>query len=86
MDTENNPRIIGAFDKATELRQLAEDPLKDGMLRIYTDHTGRYYRDVDENDNPFDLSQSVIGRIFLEEVRKEADLEIIGRIKELGLI
>ena len=59
-----------------------DDPVKPGYTRIYTDHTGRWYKDytqaeIDEmNDDPF-------LKILREEIQKEVDKELIDQTKKI---
>ena len=55
-------------------------PVKKGYVRLYKDHTGRWYEDVTESEmkkrqEAFD--NDPIAQILIEEIQKEIDAEIL---------
>ena len=68
-------KIYGAYDKKVEEKDLKEFPLKEGWDRIYTDHTGRWFEDVDPGA-PIDPSQQELFDIMSQEINKEIIKEI----------
>lgn len=55
-------------------------PVKEGYIRIYEDHTGRWYTDVLESELVVD--ETTFEGIFWEEVQKECDLQVIEKIRD----
>lgn len=55
-------------------------PVKEGYVRMYEDHTGRYYTDItieeyeSQKDDPF-------LQILNEEIRKELDNDLLDKIR-----
>jgi hypothetical protein len=58
-------------------------PVKEGYVRIYEDHTGRWYTDVLESELVPDENtlEGQFAKIFWEEVRKETDLQVLEEIR-----
>ena len=72
--------IYGCIDKETEERHLKEFPLKEGWIRHYYDHTGRFFFDADPNASAHPLEQELS-----DTLKSEIDKEIINKIlKDVG--
>lgn len=56
-------------------------PVKEGYVRLYEDHTGRYYKDVTEEEYEALMSDSFL-QALREETTKELDTEIIDFVKK----
>ena len=68
--------IYNCVDKETEERHLKEWPLTEGWDRIYYDHTGRFFYDVDP-EAPIDPIEKELGDILREEINKEIIKEYV---------
>lgn len=58
-----------------------EFPLKDGYIRVYEDHTGRWFKDYtqeeyDEEFNSFEM------QVFRDIIQEEINKEIIQKMKQ----
>ena len=73
-----HPNVFGAHDQETEDRQLEETPLKEGWVRQYTDHTGRFFVDFDPNI-PLEPWEQELQDILAEEINKE----IVAKLKNV---
>lgn len=72
-------KIYGCIDKETEQKHLEEWPLKEGWERHYTDHTGRFFTDIDPNA-PVDPLEKEVYNILQDEINKEVNKSIIEKI------
>lgn len=60
-----------------------EAPVEKGYVRLYTDHTGRWYEDItiEEHEKRIKEAQDdPFYQFVAEEIRKEIDREIIKQI------
>ena len=64
-----------------------EDPVKEGYVRIYEDHTGRWYQDVLESELIPDENtlEGMLYKILCDEVRKEIDSDMSNNMKNMYL-
>jgi len=61
-----------------------DDPVKPGYIRIYVDHTGRWYHDISDGEHRKELyliatsnePEYALLRILQEEIQKEVDAVI----------
>ena len=67
-------------DMKPPVNEFEEEPVKDGYVRVYIDHTGRWYKDYtqEEFDKIINHPFSVLLR---EEIQKEINREIIEMLK-----
>jgi hypothetical protein len=74
--------IFNWSDEETVRRQLEEYPLAEGHVRMYTDHTSRFFEDY-----PQDVFNTMMNDDFLkilqEEIKAELDKEMLSVMKEV---
>ena len=74
--------IFNWSDAETTRRQLEEYPLAEGHVRMYTDHTGRFFEDY-----PQDVFNNMMNDDFLkilqEEIQAEIDKQLTDSLNDL---
>lgn len=74
-------RVFGAYDEEVALNHLNTFPLQDGFVRQYTDHTGRFFQDIDPSA-PIDHVWRDLYDILSEETQKEINSQLISNISK----
>lgn len=59
------------------------DPVKPGYVRVYTDHTGRWYQDYTQEEYDKIINHPFMV-ILREEIQKEINKEVIRLIRSNG--
>ena len=54
-------------------------PVKEGYVRIFEDHTGRWYKDITQEEYDA-MTNDPLYKILVDEMVKEIDKEIINTI------
>ena len=66
-----------------EDRCFCDNPLKEGYVRLYEDHTGRWYEDVTIEENKKrieEMNNDPLYQILMEEIQKEINSEVVRLI------
>jgi hypothetical protein len=76
--------VIGCKDKETEERHLRDNPLPDGWIRHYNDHTGRFYNDYSPEEWERINRPNPVSEALEKAVTEEINTAIIRSLMDVG--